>query len=182
MSQNLSIIVACDPKGVIGLDNNLPWGRLEGDLKRFKAITLHKTVVMGRRTFDSLPKPLTDRRMIVLTRTIQEFVMRLHQTDRYPHGHVFHVAENMDDVEGLVQAISPDEETLIIGGAEIYKMYLPLVNRLYVTLTKDNYVGNVIVPELAEIISKLNTGASEWIVESMDDAGTHSYYVLVRKV
>lgn len=182
MSYVLSLIVACDPNGVIGLENRLPWPRLEGDLKRFKALTTGKVVIMGRNTYDSLPKPLVDRTMVVLTRIKDVFVKRLIAESRFPYEHEFHVVDSKEEAEAVAKNLSPVGEIMIIGGAEIYRLYLPEVERLYITLTSDCYSGDVIVPELKEIISKLNTDDSEWIVESKDDVGTHAYYVLVRKV
>ena len=120
----LSVIVAQAENRAIGLDGDMPW-HLSGDLRRFKALTMGHPVVMGRRTWESLPKrPLAGRRNIVLSRD-EGFA---------PNG-----AEVVHSVGGLFALLAehntqtPDDEVFIIGGGRIYEMLMPYVQRLYVT-------------------------------------------------
>ena len=100
----LSMIFACDEKGAIGRDGELPW-RQSTDLQHFKRLTLNKTVVMGRKTWESIGRPLPNRRNIVMTRR-----------------GVADEVETMRAEEVLV--LSEQEEVVIIGGGEIYDLFL----------------------------------------------------------
>lgn len=110
------LILARADNGVIGRDGDLPW-RLPADLKHFKALTLGHPMVMGRRTFDSLPGLLPGRRHIVLTR------------DRDWCGEGAEVAH---DVAGAV-ALAGAPQVMVIGGAEIYRLFLPHADRIELT-------------------------------------------------
>ncbi len=115
----LSIIVAQAENRAIGLNGDMPW-HLSGDLKRFKALTMGHPVVMGRRTWESLPKrPLVGRRNIVFSQS----------EDFAPEG-----AEVVRSVNGLFDILRDcDEEVFIIGGGRIYNMLMPWVDHLYIT-------------------------------------------------
>lgn len=114
----ISYVVAVSRNGVIGRDGGLPW-HISADLKRFKEITMGKPIVMGRKTWDSLPrKPLPGRLNIVITR----------QKDFAAVG--AEVAENAEEALALC-ADAP--EIAVIGGGEIYRMFWPMVDRLYLT-------------------------------------------------
>ncbi len=116
---NLSIIVAQAENRAIGLNGDMPW-HLSGDLKRFKALTMGHPVVMGRRTWESLPKrPLVGRRNIVFSLS----------EDFAPKG--AEVVRSVNDLLSLLR--DSEEEIFIIGGGRIYNMLMPWVNRLYVT-------------------------------------------------
>lgn len=113
----INMIVAVDSNGGIGKDNKLLW-HIPGDLKRFKEITIGKTVVMGRKTFESLPfkDGLPNRKNIVLTRTPKEST------------------ENVVYVNDIADIINMnDDEIFIIGGAEIYKQFMPHCKKIYLT-------------------------------------------------
>lgn len=116
---NLSIIVAQAENRAIGLNGDMPW-HLSGDLKRFKALTMGHPVVMGRRTWESLPKrPLVGRRNIVFS-----------QSDNFaPEG--AEVVRSVNDLFNLLRDC--DDEIFIIGGGRIYNMLMPFTQRLYVT-------------------------------------------------
>ena len=118
----ITLILARADNGVIGKDGGIPWN-ISDDLKRFKALTMDKTIVMGRKTWDSLPrKPLPGRRNIVITR------------DEHWHAEG---AENM----GLEQALRlPD--IFVIGGAEIYREALPKADRIELTQVHKNFDGD----------------------------------------
>lgn len=131
---NLSIIVAIAQNGAIGKDNDLLW-HLSGDLKRFKQLTTGHPVVMGRRTWESLPKrPLPGRRNIVFTQN---------------HDYEAPGAEVVHSVNGLFQALKDtDDEVFVMGGAAIYRLLLPFTNRLYVTQVYHDYDADVYFPTI----------------------------------
>ena len=121
---NLSIIVAQAENRAIGLNGDMPW-HLSGDLKRFKALTMGHPVVMGRRTWESLPKrPLVGRQNIVIT----------NNPDYIAEG--AEVVHSINDLFSTLNSklLTPNsDEVFIIGGGRIYNMLMPWVNRLYVT-------------------------------------------------
>ena len=127
----ISLIVAMAQNGVIGRDNSLPW-RLPGDLKRFRAFTLGKPILMGRKTFESIGQPLPERTNLVLTR------------DRGWFAHGVIVVHSL--VEALVQA-GASAEVVAIGGAEIYRLLLPLARRMYLTHVHADVPGDITFPE-----------------------------------
>lgn len=135
---NISMIVACAQNMAIGKDNDLLW-HISDDLKRFKALTSGHAVVMGRKTFQSLPKkPLPKRRNIVLT----------HDTDFHfdvpaTATGTLEIAHSLAQVEKM---IANEEETFIIGGAAIYKAFLPMVKNLYVTWVYQDFDADVYFP------------------------------------
>lgn len=114
----MNLIVAIDLNNGIGKNGDLLF-RIPEDLKRFRKLTLGKTVVMGRSTLESLPngKPLADRRNIVLSTTLPE-------NDSY---------EVCRSIEELFDIINEDEEVFVIGGGKIYDQLLPYCNKLYIT-------------------------------------------------
>jgi dihydrofolate reductase len=127
----VSVIVAMAQNGVIGRDNSLPW-RLPEDLKRFRAFTLGKPILMGRKTFESLGRPLPERTNLVLTR------------DRSWFAHGVIVVHSVE--EALAQAGS-SEELVAIGGAEIYRLVLPFARRIYLTHVHADVPGDITFPE-----------------------------------
>jgi dihydrofolate reductase len=127
----ISLIVAMAQNGVIGRDNSLPW-RLPEDLRRFRAFTLGKPVLMGRKTFESIGRPLPGRTNLVLTRARSWFA---------PGVIVVHSVE-----EALAQAGS-SEELVAIGGAEIYRLVLPFARRIYLTHVQADVPGDITFPE-----------------------------------
>lgn len=127
----VSILVAVAGNGVIGADNRLPW-HLPDDLKYFKRLTTGHCVVMGRKTFDSIGKPLPDRRNVVITR----------QPDLKIEGAV--VVHSLD--EGL-RACGEAAEIFVIGGAEIFRQALDRTDRLYLTELQRDYEGDVRMPD-----------------------------------
>ena len=107
------MIFACDMEGAIGKDGDLPW-RQSSDLQHFKQVTMSKTIVMGRKTWDSLPKALPGRRNIVMSRTAREDVEVL-------------------DYESII-ALGEDEELMIIGGGEIYALFMEHTKEVHKTI------------------------------------------------
>jgi dihydrofolate reductase len=127
----VSLIVAMAQNGVIGRDNTLPW-RLPKDLKRFRAFTLGKPILMGRKTFESIGSPLPGRVNLVLTR------------DRAWYAHGVIVVHSVD--EALAQA-EASAELVAIGGAEIYRLVMPFARRIYLTHVHADVPGDIYFPD-----------------------------------
>lgn len=128
----LSAIVAMASNRVIGVNNTLPW-RLPADLKRFKQLTMGHTLVMGRKTYESIGRPLPGRTMVVVTR----------QRDYAPEG--VKVAHTVDEALALAQA---DSEVFIAGGADLYAQTLDRLDRLYLTRIEREFPGDTFFPEV----------------------------------
>ncbi len=128
----ITLIVAVADSGVIGRDNNLPW-HLPEDLKRFKRLTMGKPIIMGRKTFESIGKPLPGRMNIVVTRDA-----------RYRREGVTVV----HDVESALEAAGPVPEVMVIGGAELFRSLLPRAGRVHLTRVHGDIDGDVMWPAL----------------------------------
>ncbi|MGH8228901.1 MAG: dihydrofolate reductase [Steroidobacteraceae bacterium] len=113
----LSLLVAAADNGVIGRDGGMPW-HLPDDLKRFKALTMGKPMLMGRKTFEAIGKPLPGRTNLVLTRSSQW---------SRPGAVTVH------SIEEAIEQAAVAEELVVIGGDEIYRLTLPLAERIYLT-------------------------------------------------
>ena len=129
-SAPITLIVARARNGVIGRDGTMPW-HIGPDLKRFKALTLGSAMVMGRKTFDSLPGLLPGRRHIVLTRD---------------PAWAAEGAINAHSVEQAL-AIAGDERVSVIGGAHIFELFLPLAGRIELTEVLDEVPGDTVMPD-----------------------------------
>ena len=124
-------VVAHTRNRVIGKANAMPW-HLSSDLRRFRSLTTGKTVVMGRRTFETLRRPLPDRRNVVLSRNAGFTAAGCA------------VARDLDDLRDLVG----DEECMIIGGGEVYRQCLPMCREIYCTEVQTEQDGDVFFPRL----------------------------------
>ena len=133
MSRDISIVVARAINGVIGRDGKLPW-HLSEDLKRFKRLTMGSVMVMGRKTFDSLPGLLPGRRHIVLTR------------DETWNAEGAEVARNTEDAIELAHG----ERISIIGGAEIFELFLPVATRIELTEVLAEVTGDTFMDDPRE--------------------------------
>ncbi|WP_064091373.1 dihydrofolate reductase [Rossellomorea aquimaris] len=129
----ISFIWAMDENGLIGKNNDLPW-RLPEDLKYFKKITDGHPIVMGRKTFDSIGKPLPNRENVILTRN----------TDFSQRGCI--VLHRVEDVLQLAEA--NERETFIMGGKEVYRQFIPYVDKLYVTVIHNEFEGDTYMPSI----------------------------------
>jgi dihydrofolate reductase len=129
----ITLVVARSLNGVIGRDGSLPW-HLPADLKRFKAITMGSAMIMGRRTFESLPRLLPGRRHIVLTR------------DRSWKAEGAEVAHSADQALEL----AGNEPVSVIGGADVFALFLPLADRVELTEVIDDTQGDTIMPDPRE--------------------------------
>ena len=128
----ITLVVAVSDNGVIGRDNALPW-HLPDDLRRFKQLTLGKPIVMGRKTFESIGKPLPGRLNIVVTR------------DANYHREGVTVVHGVDEA---VSAAAHAPEVMVIGGADLFRLFLPRASRIHLTRVHAQVVGNVLWPEL----------------------------------
>jgi dihydrofolate reductase len=126
------MVVAIAQNYAIGKDNELLW-HLPKDLKHFKTITSGGTIIMGRKTFDSIGKPLPNRRNIVITRN----------TDLTIKG-----AEVVNSVEGALKIAEGDDVVYIVGGGEIYKMAMDVTDRIYLTTVHHDFEGDAYFPEI----------------------------------
>ncbi|UCD25789.1 MAG: dihydrofolate reductase [Gemmatimonadota bacterium] len=130
----VSIIAAVAENRVIGAGNGLPW-RLPEDMRHFKRLTTGHTVVMGRKTFETLPKPLPNRRNVVVTRDLSYRAAG---------------AEVVHSLSEALNLVSEEDDVFIAGGGEIYRMALPVADRLYLTVVHTEAVGDTLFPEFPD--------------------------------
>ncbi|UYM13935.1 dihydrofolate reductase [Endozoicomonas euniceicola] len=165
----IAMIAAVAENNAIGINNKMPW-YLPGDLRYFKAVTMGKPIIMGRKTFDSLRKPLPGRTNIVITRDADWY----HEGVKVVHslGDALTLAEDIALING-------NDEVMIIGGAQIYKQALDKADRLYLTRVYQSFEGDAFFPEIND---------SDWIETARQDMQsedeeplTFSYLVLDRK-
>lgn len=130
----LSIIVAKAKNNVIGKDNKLLW-HISEDLKRFKKLTIGHTIIMGRKTFDSLGRVLPNRKHVVLS----------HNPDFKVQDENVEIVHSIDDIKKYIDS---SEENFVIGGAMIYNLLMPYVTKLYITEIDKNFDGDSIFPKI----------------------------------
>jgi dihydrofolate reductase len=150
----MKLIVACDPKGGIGYQNKLPWNHIEGDLPRFKNLTTNKTIVMGRNTWDSLPKkPLPNRINIIVTSLP---LINLPENT--------HIARSINEVS---------KDAWLIGGAKFINSSWDSIDEIHLSRTFTEYICDVYID-----LSKLETEFMCWFKEQHTD---HTYEIWKRK-
>jgi len=142
--KSLSLIVAMDENRLIGRNNSLPW-HLPADLAYFKRTTMGKPVVMGRKTFESIGKPLAGRRNIVITGN----------ADYYAPG-----CEIADSIEAAISLVDEHHEIMLIGGASLYQQTIERATKLYITRIHHSFEGDTWFPEF---------DLSEWKQEYRED-------------
>lgn len=128
----ITAVVAMSENRVIGNNNKLPW-HLPADLQHFKAVTMDKPILMGRKTYDSIGRPLPGRCNIIITR----------DSDFQAAGCVV-----ANSIECALKAAAYSEEACIIGGALLYEQMLPRIERIYMTVIHHNFSGDALFPEL----------------------------------
>ncbi len=138
----ISLIVATGKNRVIGLNNEMPW-HLPADLAYFRKTTTGHAVVMGRKTFQSIGRPLPNRLNLILT------------TDKMFQASGCQVVHSVKEV----LEFGKNQELFVIGGAEIYQQFLPYANKVYLTYIHENFQGDTFFPELTE----------EWELQSVED-------------
>ena len=158
----ISLIVAHDVNLVMGKDNTMPW-HIREDLAYFKKMTMGKAMVMGRKTFESIGRVLPGRLTVIVSRNAN------------------YEAEGAKVVTDFEQAINIAsdyaDEVMVIGGGEIFKLALPIADRLYVTLIEKEYEGDTYFPDYGE----------EWNIieeseEKINDDGTQYKFLVYEKV
>lgn len=161
----LKILVAFDENRVIGKNNTLIW-HLPADLKRFKALTTGHVIIMGRKTFESIGKPLPNRTTIVISR----------QADLQIEGAI--IAHSVE--EAILKAKSVTREDIfIVGGAEIYALSLPLADQILVTQLHDIFEGDAFFPEIP--LDTWEVSERERGVTDEKNAYQYSYLTYSRK-
>ncbi len=155
----IAIIVGMTKNRVIGKGNNLPW-HISEDLKNFKKITSGNTVIMGRKTYDSILSmighPLPNRNNIVISRSLLD--------ERVT------VCGSVEEAVGKGRSLEKD--IFVIGGATIYKLFLPIVDKKYISWIKKDYEGDVYFPKF---------NLDEFEVETTQDFGDFEFMVYKRK-
>jgi dihydrofolate reductase len=150
---SISLIVAASTNNVIGTDGELPW-HLPDDLRNFKRLTTGKPIVMGRKTYESIGRPLPDRRNVVITRD---------------PGYEAARCDVVASPEAAMELLDDAEEVMIIGGGQIYAAFLPLADRIHFTRVHAKIDGDVTFPDLDE---------NEWALQSSvahDADATHQH-------
>lgn len=128
----ISLVVAASTNNVIGVNGALPW-HLPEDLRHFKRITMGKPMIMGRTTFEAIGRALPGRRNIVLTRQ---------------SGYSAEGCEVVPDVAAALSSAGDADEIMVIGGGEIYRQFLSLAERIYLTRVQAEIAGDTLFPEL----------------------------------
>lgn len=141
----VTMIAAAAENNALGKDNGLLW-HLSDDFKRFKAITTGHYIIMGRKTFESFPKPLPNRTHVIITR-------QAHYT---AEGCII-----VDSLEKAIAQVPPNEEAFIIGGGEIYKQAMPFADKIELTRVHESFEADTFFPEI---------DASQW---RLTNAETH---------
>ncbi len=144
----ISLIAAIAQNRVIGRDNKIPW-HISEDLKRFKKLTQGHVVVMGRKTYESIGRPLPNRVNIVITRDknlrISSQVLIFHSIDD--------AIEEAKKIE--MKAGGEVPEIFVIGGGEIFRQTLPLADKLYLTIVKGSFSGPILFPTYEDLFKKV---------------------------
>ncbi len=154
---NVSIVVAVSDGGVIGCNNSIPWDIPE-DLRNFRSITMGSSIVMGRKTFESIGRKLPGRTNIVLSRQTKIKV---------PEGVILTSDFNTSIKEGLKYS----KEVFVIGGEEVYKLALKVANKMYLTKVNEYFSGD----------SYFNYNPKHWVVVSKKLSFKFNFYVMQNK-
>jgi dihydrofolate reductase len=157
----LSIVVAMDSNRLIGKDNGLPW-HLPADLAFFKKLTTGNTILMGRKTFDSIGRPLPNRRNLVITRNADIEIAG---------------CEVVNSIEKALSLVQSETEVMVIGGAKLYQQILPIADRLYITQVEGEFDGDTYFPHYDE---------DDWLEVSCeshqpDEKNKHAYHFIILK-
>lgn len=157
----LSIVVAMGRNRVIGNNNKMPW-HLPRDLQHFKETTIGHTIIMGRKTFESIGRPLPNRKNIVITTNEQI--------------HLPETVEKINDIQTVLNwnQDHPDEEYFIIGGGMIYKQMLPYADRLHITLIDHDFQGDTFFPDFDRKVWNLTKKTKG----EKNDKNPYDYYFL----
>ncbi len=160
----ISLIVAASTNHVIGLQGELPW-RLSDDLRHFKEVTMGKPIIMGRKTWDSIGRPLPGRQNIVITR----------QEDFNAAG-----CDVVGSVDEALAVAGDTAEVMVIGGSEVYALFLPTADRLYVTRVHADVKGDAYFPSISEAEWRLAAEESHGADERNEHAFSFQRFERVR--
>lgn len=154
MTPRISQVVACSLNGVIGKDGSMPW-HLPDELKRFKNITMGKVLIMGRKTYESIGRPLPGRYTIVVSRSL-EMMPR-----------IVTPAKSLEEALEHAKDIAPEwqNEICIVGGGEIYRQTADMIDRIYLTRIQKEIEGDTFYP--LEILSKFSRQGIEQVESSI---------------
>lgn len=179
---NLSMILACDKNGIIGNGDKLPWGKIEGDLPRFKELTKNKTIVMGRKTLESLPGPLPSRYHLIMSRFWStEDLIYMHKRFDTSNASGF---ELISSVKELIYEIEPEpSEVFVIGGADICNQLLPYVSTIYLTRIPVEVSGDVKLPWLSlkkhsEFLKQFNINK---LITTEDETFSYNQFIVYKR-
>lgn len=148
----ISLIAAIDEKRGIGKNGKLPW-YIPEDLKHFKELTSNHTVIMGRKTFESIRKPLPDRKNIIITRNFQYPISNIQYPDLI---FVNSLEEALRQAQGKLGS-----EVFIIGGGQIFNEAISIADKLYLTLVEGDYNADTFFPDYSEFTKETFIGAGQ---------------------
>ena len=156
------MIVAMSKNRVIGKDNVMPW-HLSDDLKNFKKITMGKTIIMGRRTYDSIGKALPGRKNVILSRNLKDKDILV-----------------FDNLENALVNVGHDEEIFIIGGQDIYSQTINKANKLYLTTINDEIEGDKFFPDFDN--SNWDIVDTKYYKKNKDNTHDFKSEILIKKI
>ena len=159
---NISMIVAMSKNRVIGKDNVMPW-HLSDDLKNFKKITMGKTIIMGRRTYDSIGKALPGRKNVILSRNLKDKDILV-----------------FDNLENALVNVGNEEEIFIIGGQDIYSQTINKANKLYLTTINDEIEGDKFFPHFDN--SNWDIVDTKYYKKNKDNTHDFKSEILIKKI
>jgi dihydrofolate reductase (trimethoprim resistance protein) len=154
----ISLIAAMAENRVIGNQGKIPW-KIPGEQKRFRELTLGKTIIMGRKTLEEIGKPLPERKTILISRTW--FLETAECT-------------TVSSWKEALQQINPDEEVFVAGGSQVYQAALPDADRIYLTVIHQQVEGDTYFPQFSEEFQKIEE-------KNQDGEIPYTYYIYERK-
>lgn len=160
----ISLIVAMASNRAIGLNNQMPW-HLSADLKKFKKITMGAPILMGRKTYESIGRPLPGRTNIIISRNPEY---------SQPGCLVF------DDIDKALAGCGDAEEVFVIGGSDFYQAMLPVVDTLYLTQIHREFQGDTFFPEI-DLEQWVEVGRED-VLEDPDAAFSYSFLKLEKRI
>lgn len=155
--KDITLIAAASENNALGKDNQLIW-HISDDLKRFKRLTSGHAIIMGRKTFESMPKSLPNRKNIILTRN------RAYKANDAFVAHT---------IEEALEFASDDPQPFIIGGGEIYSLFLPIAHTIELTRVHDDFEADAFFPEIDS--QQWNLNAEEKFTSSPEQPYAYSY-------
>ncbi len=163
---SISLIAAMSDTRVIGANNDLPPWKISEDMKRFRTLTTGKVVVMGRKTFDSIGHCLPGRWTVILSRTLKP--QQDHNSQTQPH-----IVNSFSDAMMKASKLNPGGEIMVVGGGEIYEQAMPFADKIYLTVVKGEWSGDVFFPVLPK---------GSWEITDLQRYETHTFVTLKRAV